>query len=493
MRLCKRVPGAKIFILFSGPRMATKTVLALNCIAHILWTVRNSRFVVISPTVTAGDDSGCWTELCDTVIPKWIAGGFGMKWVTEPKQKGATKKMFFEVTNQFGGVSRCHLDSLPIEKDVEVRFKNKNYTGIYVSELSHYKSRKTFDIWRETLRGADRDEHEFVFIGDTNPAEEGKQSWIWKLWWEERLRETDDSRFKTWQNQLALMEFSVADNIFMSEDWHKQQAAKYLWSEDLLKRYYHGEWVMATSNSVFHDVFRPTAHIIGEPETPVNLDPEILMPAEDATEGITGWDLGVSNSAACILFKRWERRQSQITGQWRDVSIFDVIDEVVYLKSDADLDDFVNEFMDKIWFWEQELGREIRWRNWSDRSAFDMRAGLGNIYHHQLVSQVSKGRIILQAADRSPGSIRPRVDLMRKLFYEDRIFVCKSRCPFLIESLQGLPPGKAGAAINKESHYKHVFDALSYAIVSECVDEVFRHREGARTGRVNDETVSIDF
>ena len=107
-----------------------------------------------------------------------------------------------------------------------------------------------------------------------------------------------------------------------------------------------------------------------------------------------------------------------------------------------------------------------------------MKAGIGNVYHHQLIRQMTEGKIVLQAADRSPGSIRTRVDLVKKLLFEDRIRICKSRCPNIIESFQSLPPGRAGAVIDKLSHFKHAFDALSYALVSECYDEVLRPREG---------------
>lgn len=480
MALCHRRPGAPKFVLVSGPRYSTKSVGCCHAIADYLWTVPDARFAVVSPTVSAADDYGIWTDLCEKVMPEWIDAKFGMEWITEPRQKGRTKRVYFQVTNKFGGKSHCHLDSLQFEHDAEGRFKNKNYTGIYVSELSYYKKRETFDTWIMALRGKGYLPWQFFFLGDTNPAEEGKNSWIWKLWWEERLREATNEREMMWQRQLELMEFQVADNIFMDEDWHKQQSQLYAHSQDLMRRYYHGEWVVATDNSTFHDSFIEEIHVKGEWETATNPDPEIIVPNNDCTELITGWDAGVTNSAFHILNKRWtqrvirEKREGKEVLVSKDVSVFDVIDEVVYLKSDEDLDDFVAECMERVQFWEDFLGHTVFWRNWSDRSAFDMRGGLGNVYHHQLIRNITEGKIILQAADRRPGSIRQRVDLVKKLLYENRIFVCRSRCPHLIESFQGLPPGRAGAVLNKESHFKHAFDSFSYAVVSECYDEILR-------------------
>lgn len=499
VQMCHRRPGATVYNLISGPRKSTKTTASLHGIAEHLYDVDKARFSCVSPTISAADDSGFWTELTDVVIPQWIDGGC-LKWVTHPKQKGITKKLYFEVENRHGTISRCHLDSLQFEEDAEKRFKNKIYSGIYVSELSYYKQRSTFDTWRQALRGGNRSEWQYLFIGDTNPAEEGEESWIWKLWWEERLRESGDIGFIGWQQKLGLMEFSVADNIFMTETWHREQAAMYAHSEDLLSRYYHGKWVKATLNSIFYGVFRPTAHIIGEQETPVESDPEILLPDPNCFELVTGWDLGSSNHAFHIIHKRWDERMGK-NGKNRVVSIFDFIDEVVWLKNahkdDEDqeahgsIDDFVDECLEKIAFWEDFLGRSVNWRNWSDRSAFDMRGGVGNVYHHMIVKNASAGKIILQPADRGPGALRQRVDLMSRLMFENRIFVCRSRCPNLIDTFQALPKGKSGAAVHKQSHFKHAFDSASYPVTSECFDEVFDPGKGQNVGKASEGVICV--
>src|SRR6185436_984150 len=169
--LCHPRPGRPKFILFSGPRRATKSSCAFHCIADHLWNVRDASFSVISPTVTAGDDSGCWTDLTERTLPEWINGDFGMEWVTPPRQKGTTKKLYCEVTNKFGGKSKVQLDSLQYEDEAEARFKNKSHSGIYVSELSYYKREETFKTWVQTLRGEKWREGDFMLLGDTNPAD----------------------------------------------------------------------------------------------------------------------------------------------------------------------------------------------------------------------------------------------------------------------------------------------------------------------------------
>lgn len=475
VRLCHRRQGAPRFILVSGPRHSTKTVGCCHAIVDHLWNVDRAEFACVAPTMTTADDAGFWKSLTNKVIPEYMEGKFGLKWVTKPNYS-RTKKNFFEITNKHGTVSRCQLDSLQWEDDAEDKYKNKNYSGIYVSELSYYRKRATFDTLRQTLRGLGWQQWEFMFLADTNPAPEGQSHWAWQVWYDERLREDQNEDFKLWQKQLALMEFKVQDNVFMDAEWHRAQAIMYAHSEDLMARYYYGKWVTASGNSVFYDSFRPSAQIVGEHETPVNQDPEIIIPQENCTDLITGWDPGVSNSAFYIIEKVWILRHDR-NGVQKEVSLFNFLDEVLFLNDERGLDEFVESCMEKITFWEQFMGRDIRWRNWSDRSAFDMRTGVANVYQHQLIRQMSEGKIILQAADRRPGSIRPRIELFKKLLYEDRIRICRSRCPHLIESLQGLPPGRQGAIINKLSHFKHAFDAASYAVCSECYDEVTIPRE----------------
>lgn len=487
LKLCHPRKGKPKYILVSGPRFATKSIGCYHAIVDHLWTVKNAKFSVVSPTVTAGDDQGCWTEITQSVIPKWIDGKFGMEWVSEPRQKGTTKKLYAQVTNMHGGVSTIQLDSLQFEADVEGRFKNKNHSGMYLSEASYYKNRKTFDIMVECMRGENWKEEDFTMILDTNPAEEGQDSWLWKLFYAFRVQNDVDDNAKIFQKNLALMEFTVEDNIFVSKERLDEQLARYAHSEDLTARYRYGKWVRAVGSSIFYEQFKPLIHIIGGHETPNHPDPEVLMPEENCDELITGWDIGTGPNSAFMIAEKITQNLSN----GKTVSAFKFLDEVVYIGSDASMTDFVAECVEKIDFWESVIGRPVRWRNWSDRSAFDIRERISNVYHHQLVAQMSDNRIILQAADRSPGSVSQRVNMGKKLLFENRIFISRSRCPNLIDSFQSLRPGKGNIAIQKTSPFKHAYDAASYLFVSECFDEIIHPRQDVRTGNVYSGLTSV--
>lgn len=496
LALCHRYPeNLKRYILCSGPRQSVKTTCCLAAIADHLWNVNGARFAVVAPTVTSGDDNGCWTEITERVIPKWIAGDFGMEWVTSPRQKGTTKKLYCEVTNKWGTTSRVHLDSLTHEDDVEGRFKNKNYSGIYVAELSNYKRRETFDCWIECLRGEQWQEWEHIFIGDSNPADDGEKSWIWKLWYQERLVDcgTDEGR-RIFNEQLALMEFFVSDNIFKDAKWHLAQKAKYAHSQDLLDRYYYGKWVTATGSSIFYEQFRPNFHVVGEVETRSNPEPQILLPQDNCHELKTGWDTGHVNYAFVIAEKIYVQREDG-----KEVSVFNFLDEVVYIgHTNATLAGFVEECLDKMIFWEEYLERTLMWVNWSDRNVFDFRESMSTVLPHEFIRQESitpefpQGKIILRAVQKGPGSVGQRVDLLKKLFFESRIYISQSKCPNLIESFQGLKKGKGNVAVDKQSPLKHVYDAASYLIGSECVDEIMHPRDDPNVGSVKrDEYIAV--
>jgi hypothetical protein len=483
---CHPRPGKPKYGLVSGCRYSTKTYGCLHALVNHAWNVKSANVSVISPTVTSADDSGCWEELTTNVIPKWVDGNFGLEWVTPPRQKGTTKKLYCQITNKFGGVSRFQLDSLQHEAEVEGRFKNKSHSAIYMSEASYYKHRKTFDIIIECLRGEKWSDDDFLFLLDTNPADEGTESWLWKLFYDFRVQADLSDNDRVFQKNIWLMEFTIEDNIFMSKERLSEQLARYAHSEDLMARYARGEWVRAVGNSVFFEQFRPKIHIVGEFFSRDNPEPETLLPESNCSELLTGWDIGSGpNSAFHIAEKVYQQRNN------KDVSIFKFLDEVVYIGSENSMTDFVRECMDKIQFWENIIGRPVNWRNWSDRSAFDNRERIANIFHHQLVFNETDGKIRLQAADRSPGSMIQRVNITKKVLFENRMYISRSRCPNLIDSIQSIRPGKGNSPLDKTSKFKHALDSATYLLASECYDELYRPRQDLNVGKTSAGMISI--
>ena len=179
MELCRKAK----FVLASGPRYSTKTVGCLHCVADHAWRTDRGNIAMVSVSQSAGLDSGVWEDLVGVIIPQWIASGCGMKWHKKPFTANVTKKPTCIVTNQHGTHTKIQLDSLKHEHEVEHRFKNKRYSMMYVTELSNFVKRKTYDIWGECLRMLHLKEEDHLFLADTNPGDEGEDSWIYFVWY----------------------------------------------------------------------------------------------------------------------------------------------------------------------------------------------------------------------------------------------------------------------------------------------------------------------
>lgn len=482
LRAC--LPGKKNLILANGPRYSGKTVSALAAVAQHAWNTDRGNICLLTITQSVGIDSGVWADLTDVVLPQWIEdGNFGMEWVKKPYIQNVTKKPACSVTNRFGNKTTICLESLRNEDEVEARFKGKRYSMIFVNELSKFTKRKTFDTLKQALRMLHLKEHEHIFLCDTNPADDGEQSWIWKLFYQFRNC-TDDELASLYphlpsdtliplRDSLNLIEFTIDDNLACSPEKKASLMADFAHDDDLLQRYFYGKWVAASEDALFFKVFRPKFHVVGQIEMPTIKEPEIIVPHENTTELITGLDPGGTNCSFHILEKLFPDKK--LFPQYNGKPIFNVLDELVIVGEDFDLQDFIEEMVSKMNYWERLAGKEgkILWRHWSDRSVFDMRIPFSQNFWHQEIRYLSGGKIAVQAAERGKGSVGMRIDLFRKLLFEDRVFFNNNFCEKTIEMVKGIRKGTTVAGgIQRGTPHKHPFDSLTYALASECTDEL---------------------
>lgn len=473
---CK--PGKRNRILLNGPRYSGKTQAACHAICDHAWNTKNGNICVLAISQSVGIDSGIWQKLTEVFIPGWIEGNFGFDWVKKPYIQNVTKKPCCTVRNKFGGETRISLESLNNEDEVDARFKGKEYSMVFINELSKFKQRKTFDSLIATLRGRDIPQQEYLFLADTNPdLDLGTESPWYKLWYELPANDEPDPLEIPLRDSLRLVEFTIDDNFFYTKEEKAILMAAFVHDPDLMAAYGYGKWVTASTDALFYNVFRHDLHVIGEVGTAVNKRPEIMVPQPNCSELGSGWDIGVVNSAAGIIEKAQREYAIRDTNGKKTGTglepIFKILDEEVVIGEDHSIDDFVESFLKKMLFWENLVGKPVMWKHWSDRSAFDMKDKSSNQFHHQTVYNASRGKILLDAAARGHGSVKQRVDLFRKLLFQGRIFINNDRCPNTIAMCKGIKKGKSSVAvIQKESKFKHIFDALTYYIASECYDEL---------------------
>jgi len=472
-------PSKRNFILLNGPRWASKTWLAHAAAIQHAWETDRADICILTFTQSLGIDSGVWQHLTEIFLPEWIGGEdqdgnsfggrFGMEWARKPYIQGVTKKPSCSIINKFGTISKFSLQSLRVEADVERLYKSKAYSMIWVNELSKFKDRKTFDTLKQCLRMPHLKTEQHLFLADTNPdLELGTASPWYQLWY--GLLGNDDCppELKPLQNSLRLIEFTIDDNLALTDEKKAQLRADFSHDPDLLAAYYYGKWVTASQDALFYGVFKPNIHVVGDYETPAIPDPDILVPDDNCIELTCGLDPGARNCAAAFLEKITLKRDG------RDVPAFKWIDELVIVGQDFELSDFVEELVRKMEFWETVLGRKVNWRWWSDRSVFDMKVPFaGDLYWHNFIYDLSGGKIVCMAAERGRGSVATRVDLFRKILWEDRIRISANKCPHGIQMIKSIRRGKTlGAVIDRASQWKHSFDSVSYPITSECCDEL---------------------
>lgn len=468
---------------------------------------------MIGTSVSQNFSSGPWHHLTTVVVPQWIAGDFGLEWVTPPRPEQITNRFYFDITNKFGGSSRMYLDSLDVEDDAERKFKSKNLSLIHWTELSNFKRRATFDVLKECLRAGPVEQQQM--IAETNPAEEGTESWIYKLWYIEpfldlvnpsdevleyyNLTDTDPEEVKEVllglrerQSQFEVIEFSVDSNVFLTPSQKRILRAEFQGNPDLFDRYWRGIWTRSSGAGFFKNVIRPEMHFIGDSPTPSNPEPDILLPDEGCIELGIGFDIGSSQNTAISIVEPLLVEATESNGSLPGViPHFRVLDEFNEVGIPQDIERIVETLMEKADFWEGVIGRKVFWNCWSDSSAFSHNL-LVESTEAKEVYRLSGGRFDMKSVTqhgmniKGSGAVKRGIDLVYRLLFTQRLVIGRAKCPKTIDMLTAIAPGRNGK-LEAGNKLKHQLDALRYYLSATCWTEMqmtFRHRTKSEVSRV---------
>lgn len=476
----------KQYVLISGPRRSSKTVACLHRLLRHAWETPMARISMFARTRKSADQGGVFTDLMETVLPEWTGANMGMRICTGHKNAptqlidGSTRILYLDVSNVHGNKSRIQLHSLDYDFDIEASIRGTRFSMIYFSELSNFGNRIVFTISTEQLRMPHLRPDQHMWLADTNPAPEGHDSWIYKLFYKERLSEAHP--YPSEQKKYEVFEVGLPDNPFISESEKISIAARHAHDPDLMNRYYHGLWTRRTESGLFSDVFVHETHVLGSCDSMNEDDWELLLPSEDVSKMLTGWDPGSSKNHSMHFLEKCG-------------NVFHVLDEVISLGINLTTADFTDAVMVRLEFWKTFIRdcchtNPVEWRHWSDSSAFEtFRAGggaLGN-YDHNIIAMQSDGEIMLRAAPKGRHSISKRIDIVRRLLFQNRLFV-SARCVKTIEMLGGICRGKSSVELVEDSPLRHIFDSLSYALSAECfweINEEWSPRVGASSNVVS--------
>lgn len=498
-------------LLVSGPRLSGKTVSVLHRIVRHLWETPKARVAMFTRIMKNSKDAGAWKLLINNIIPQWVDAGIGFEFTTRgydeipgPKVDGQTRTPYFKVRNMHGGESELMLFSLDNDNETEAKLKEREFSMIYFSELDNFGDRKVLSVALLSLRMQHLTFDQHQWIADTNPSEDGESSWIHSAFYKERTMLYDDyaaensdlglpclskEQFATFQNSLGLIEIMPEENAYLDPRQLEELKTTYAYDVGLYSRYVLGKWVYGDGDKSrhFRSFFKPNIHVVGNCDSKNEDDWELILPSPNCVQLITGFDLGETNHAAVIFENKLMDVFNPSTKQVVKRAHFSVLDEQVVIKQDISIETFTEAFMELVFALDQQVGRTINMDNsWSDQSSIIKYSAAADTYPYLQVSAASGGRIVLQGVPKASGSVRIRVQLLKQLLAQQRIKV-SAHCTYTVRMLKDLKKGKDAINYVVSDENKHVFDALTYALLMECKEELMSmpdSKTGKRSGVV---------
>lgn len=475
-------------MLLSGPSLSGKTVVSLHKIVRHLFETKDAQVAMFTKFLKNAKDGGTWKILHKQILPEWINAKVGLRYTTKtaegvpgPKVDGQTRTPFFKIRNMHGGESECMLFSLDFDDDIEDKIKEQQFSMIYFSELDKFRDRKVLSISLPRLRMPHLTYEQHQWIADTNPSEDGEESWIYKTWFVERnintyeeyqayakregLEGMSREAFFQFKEGLQLFTFLPRENPFVDPRQLIELESAYHYDRGLYERYVNGAWVYGQGDASIHfrGVFKEHLHVMGDVSAKNEEDWIVLMPESTSFELVTGWDLGDTNHAEVTLDEKL------LGGKLH----FSVINEMVSIRQPISIDGFTEAVMEQMEELEEYCGRRfILEKAWSDRSSIEKYNATADTFPYKQVFAASGERIFLQKGPKkTPGSVRIRVMLLKQLLAQNRIKV-SAHCTATIRMLKELKKGSTSLNYVVPDENKHVFDALTYALLMECSDEL---------------------
>jgi PBSX family phage terminase large subunit len=452
------------YLLVHGARRSGKSIgVAKKFTRHCL-DVKGARACMLSKNIKLAKEGGPWSDLVDLVIPEFESAGV-MQMVTKPKLDAQTRSLYCEVSNRYGGSTRIYLSSLEHDADAERLLKSRRFSIIWVLEATNFARRSLFDTAVQSLRIPNLPFNQHQLIFDCNPAEDGQNNWIWKLWFGEKNREVTPADFKSeqqfrayreFQGQLRDISINIPDNPYLSQQEIDELYAQYQYDDATLRRYFYGEWVVANTDSFFAQQFRSEVHILGNVHTPKRDDWEVITIPPETQSIEVGVDIGDRSTSVTFVYK-----QTDPKGR----NEYYVIDEVCVADDDVTLDALTQAILEVMDKWEKFVGHRIQFNFFSDSSSFNRKISASDT-EAMLVYNLSGGRIELRPVVKYRNSVIEGVSMIRRLLFESRLFF-SAQCIHTITMMRYLKPERAsGTGVQKvpDSKYKHAYDSLRYVL-----------------------------
>lgn len=464
-------PNSPASVLVDGPRRSSKTIGVCHRILRHMWETPKARVALVVKTTGSATDGGVWLDLIDIVIPVWLEPNFGFEYTTfdrdgnpGPKTDSKTRTIYFRIRNYYGGESELRLIPLEHDHEVKQRFKSGRFSCVWFSELSNFKDPSVFRTTWQQLRMYHLKPWQHLWVGDTNPSDEGEDSWIYQQWYRKRgemLKQEEELG-----RSLYHIHVKMSDNLSLTPEMIQVYESLYKDDAGEHAREFEGRWVKGHGNKGKHfaDVFFESIHIIGGAKGEGNT----IEVSPATTDLFTGWDLGGSvNHAAGIIEKRIIRAPDD-DKEW---SVFCILDSLKYVNEQKSIGSLGLEMLEKIRALEKRYGRKFGWTHYSDETAINVFRPSSNSFDYLEIQIATDNEINLEGVPKPANSVQARVRLVRRLLRERRLYVA-NQCYDVILMFQQLKQGSKQSEYVMWNEHKHVFDWISYVLFMECAAEL---------------------
>ena len=461
-----------LYLLLHGEKGSGKTYGAVHKLVRIAYENKNALCIILVRERAMATKGGAWDKLMNAIMPEWAAG-LGIEYSDVKYDKQQHEYIWIE--NRFGEWSQILLLSEPHASQLRDTFRGYEPTAVLVDELTACgrngadEQAPDFLVVVAAQIGRRPEQGFYQYIGACNP--EGPSHWVHKKWFVEPYDEETD----TWDIAFEQIHIPIQDNAHNLPPGYVESLQR-LYKNDPIEaaRMLRGEWIDRPSGAaIFIEVWRPALHIKPEP-----LSKQRILP-DPKYATIIGLDPGAVYNA--FIFMQLLPMPQGLT--------WSIYDEVVVLKKRIPYIKLFPVVLRRMAWWRQQVGRTTPvWV--SDSSAFNQfrpgaQAGasfdcleLERIAALEQFKPLGLPPVIIRKAPKFSGSVPTRVRLVMDLLGNERIMVsaaCKSVIS-MFNFLESTPqdPKKPFdpelAMTPVRSDHIHVFDALSYPIITGALE-----------------------
>lgn len=446
------------YILAHGNRGSGKTyVLGGHKLVRHAWENFNALCLIIVGIRSQAVLGGVWHKVITEILPLWKAG-MGMEYTDE--RQDTQKNIYIDVQNRFGGWSRIYLISIPHGTLVKNRVKGFEPSYLFVDELTNLDGPVYFDAIVQQLGRRPGIDGIQQYCAACNPA--GPSHWVYKRWWETPLNE--DGEFNKDYERYFL---DVAENIDnLPEGYYDRVVEATKNNPYEYERMVEGKWVdVPAGEAIFKGYFHKNIHMAGAGKEKIVPNPEFPI--------IIGYDLGQVNHGIVFL--------QQITGS--DKTVWTAFDELVVINEKIPFEELTVRLMRRMAYWNRVMDWDFKYIHYSDNSAFNQYrpGGSQGSYDVLDIERISKTKaetfnlapIRMKAAPKFPGSVEARVRMMITRLVQGEFIMSyhltELKVMFYNLISEKVKMGKynpSSAFKPRRSKYIHVFDALTYPMIS---------------------------